>query len=202
MAERECEKCKKIDILNKNGLCVNFCSLEERDRIMKKRVKKHEEFINKLLLKEIDVKPYSIDTVIDSSCTLERPDCVYDMGSHIVIVEIDEEQHKSYRCTAFGDSKESKMKGENVRMFRISQSFLGGSFRPCIFIRYNPDNFTDKNGKIVNITPSKRHDILTRWVKKCLRMEETVGVKVKYLFYDGHDDTDRVFQEIKEEDVL
>jgi len=200
LTEHSCKKCERIDVLNKAGLCVNFCSLEERDRIIKKQVKKHEEFINKLLDQEIDIKPILKDESPDRQCTLKRPDRVYHMGSHVVIVEVDEDQHKSYKCTAYGDTKEGKMKAERVRMYEISQSFA--EFPPCIWIRYNPDNFKDENGKPVKIITSKRHDILVKWVKRCLRDEKTVGVKVKYLFYDEYKETDGIFDIIEKEEVL
>jgi hypothetical protein len=200
LTEHPCKKCEKIDVLNKEGLCVNFCSLEERDRILKKQVKKHEEFINKLLDAEIDIKPILKDQSPDRQCTLKRPDRVYHIGSHVVIVEVDEDQHKSYKCTAFGDSKEGKMKAEKIRMYEISQSFP--EFPPCIWIRYNPDNFKDKDGKSVKVITSKRHDILVKWVKRCLRDDKTNGVKVKYLFYDEYKDTDRSFENIEKADVI
>lgn len=66
-----------------------------------------------------------------------------------MIVEVDKDQHKSYKCTAYGDTKEGKMKAERVRMYEISQSFA--EFPPCIQIRYNPDNFKDENGKLVKM---------------------------------------------------
>ena len=199
LTEHPCKKCEKIDVLNKEGLCVNFCSLEERDRVLKKQVKKHEEFINKLLDEEIDIKPILKDQSPDRQCTTKRPDRVYHMGSHVVIVEVDEDQHKSYKCTAFGDSKEGKMKAEKIRMYEISQSFP--EFPPCIWIRYNPDNFKD-NDKSVKVVTSKRHDILVKWVKRCLRDEKTKGVKVKYLFYDGYKETDGSFENIEKADVI
>ena len=200
LTEHPCKKCEKIDVLNKEGLCVNFCSLEERDRILKKQVKKHEEFINKLLDEEIDIKPILKDQSPDRQCTTKRPDRVYHMGSHVVIIEIDEDQHKSYKCTAFGDSKEGKMKAEKIRMYEISQSFQ--EFPPCIWIRYNPDNFKDKDGKSVKVITSKRHDILVKWVKRCLRDDKTEGVKVKYLFYDEYKETDGSFENIEKADVI
>jgi EsV-1-7 cysteine-rich motif len=200
LTEHPCKKCEKIDVLNKEGLCVNFCSLEERDRVLKKQVKKHEEFINKLLDEEIDIKPILKDQSPDRQCTLKRPDRVYHMGSHVVIIEIDEDQHKSYKCTAFGDSKEGKIKAEKIRMYEISQSFP--EFPPCIWIRYNPDNFKDKDGKSVKVITSKRHDILVKWVKRCLRDDKTNGVKVKYLFYDEYKETDGSFENIEKADVI
>ena len=199
LTENVCKQCKKIDVLNKNGICVNFCSLEERDRIMKKRVKKHEEYINKLLDEEIDIEPFSKDESPDRSCTLKRPDRVYHMGSHIVIIEIDEDQHKSYKCQAYGDTKEGKMKGEKIRMYEISQSYP--EFPPCIWIRYNPDTFR-VNGKLDKMVDKKRHTILVKWVRESLRDYQTKGIKVKYLFYDEYQETDGKFEEIHKEDVI
>jgi len=125
-------------VLNKEGICINFCSMEEMDRMMKKRVKKHEEKVENLLREEIDIPFTYRDEVVDRVCSNKRPDFVYHCGTHVVIVEVDEDQHKSYKCTVYGDNKEGKMKGENIRMFEIAQSFDG---LPVVFLRYNPDNY-------------------------------------------------------------
>ena len=50
-----------------------------------------------------------------------------DFGSHIIIIEIDENQHTSYEEIC-----------ENKRTMEISQDF---GFRPIIFIRFNPDSY-------------------------------------------------------------
>ena len=54
------------------------------------------------------------------------------MGSHIIIIEIDENAHTDYDCSC-----------ENKRLMEISQD-LG--FRPIVFIRFNPDDYVDKDG--------------------------------------------------------
>jgi hypothetical protein len=201
LAERKCHQCGALDILNKQGVCVNICSLVEKDLLMKKRVKKHEEFIGKLLEAEIDVKSTVIemwrDSVIDSSCTLCRPDFAYHCGTHVVIVEVDEEQHRSY--TNCGYTKEEKLKAEQRRMYQIGTIFQGS---PIVFLRYNPDSYkdvTDKKGAVPN---KKRHDVLVRWVKKCIRAKWEHGIHVKYLFYDGYDEMDGNFHRIIETDVM
>jgi hypothetical protein len=197
-AERECIKCKNIDILNRNGICINFCSLEEKDRLMKKYVKKHEESIGLLLKAEIDLNLTYRDQIIEQSCSKKRPDFVYHCGTHILIIEVDEDQHKSYRCTAYGDNKEGRIKGEQIRMFEIAQSFDG---LPVIFLRYNPDNFK-LDGKIQKYPTSKRHDLLIKWVRMCIRSKYSKGFTVKYLFYDDFKESDGDFQEINVKDVL
>ena len=199
LTERTCSECNRIDVLNKNGICVNFCSFEEKDRLMKKSVKKHEEFIGKLLKEEIDLTCMYQDEVVDSTCSKKRPDFVYHCGTHIVIIEVDENQHKSYKCTAYGDTKEGKIKGENIRMYEIAQSFDG---LPVIFIRYNPDELKDVDQHKVKISSSKRHLLLIKWIKTIFRMEWKQGIYVKYLFYDGFQEANVDFLSISENDVL
>lgn len=184
-------------MLNKEGICINFCSMEEMDRMMKKRVKKHEEKVENLLREEIDIPFTYRDEVVDRVCSNKRPDFVYHCGTHVVIVEVDEDQHKSYKCTVYGDNKEGKMKGENIRMFEIAQSFDG---LPVVFLRYNPDNYKT-GGVLGKYGMSKRHDLLVKWIRKCLR-EKMDGFKVKYLFYDEFNESDGSFIEIKQEDVV
>jgi len=197
LCERECKKCKRIDVLNREGICVNFCSLEEKDRVVKKLVKKHEEFIGNLLKAEIDIPWMYQNEVVDRKCSNKRPDFVYHCGDHIVMIEVDEDQHKSYKCSAYGDTKEGKMKAERVRMYEICQSFDG---LPCVFLRYNPDNYR-VNGKLVKFSASKRHDILVKWVRKCIR-EKMDGFGVKYLFYDDFIESDGNFEKIDENEVV
>ena len=194
LVERPCVKCHRLDILNKDGVCVNFCSLEEQDRIIKKKVKKHEEYINKLLDGTIEMRPYVTDTIIDSACSRFRPDRVYHCGTHVVVIEIDENQHKSY--TNCGHTKKEKLLGEEKRMFAIGQSFDG---LPCIFLRYNPDNYKDAGGKKGDFGAKKRQELLVKWVNKCIQGNEEIlskGYRVKYLFYDGFDPTDSSIKEL------
>jgi hypothetical protein len=76
-----------------------------------------------------------------------------DLGFNIIIIEIDENQHNNYDCSC-----------ENKRLMEISQD-LG--HRPIIFIRFNPDEYINKNNEtvescwklnkngIINITKNK-----------------------------------------------
>jgi hypothetical protein len=60
-------------------------------------------------------------------CHLYRPDFVIDMGSHAIVIEIDENQHKSYDTSC-----------NNRRLMSI---FEGLGSRPMIMIRFNPDGY-------------------------------------------------------------
>ena len=72
------------------------------------------------------------DKRIEGGCFNYRPDLRCDIGSHTLISEIDENAHSSYNCSC-----------ENKRTQDIYED-LG--FRPIVFIRFNPDSYTDTNG--------------------------------------------------------
>ena len=78
---------------------------------------------------------WKTDKAVDGGCSNRRPDLLVDMGSHLVIVEIDEDQHTDYTCSC-----------ENKRLMLLSQDV---QHRPIVFIRFNPDGYLDKNGELV-----------------------------------------------------
>jgi len=41
---------------------------------------------------------YPTLTFIENGCSKRRPDLLIDMGSHIIIVEVDENKHSDYEC--------------------------------------------------------------------------------------------------------
>jgi hypothetical protein len=82
--------------------------------------------------------PYFIwicDKQIRGGCSKKRPDMLVDLGTHIIIVEVDEDAHADY------DSLR-----ETKRMMELSKD-VGG--RPIVFIRFNPDKYIDRTGEVV-----------------------------------------------------
>jgi len=72
------------------------------------------------------------DRKVQDGCSKRRPDLLLDMGSHIIIIEIDENKHTDYDCSC-----------ENKRLMELSQDL---QHRPIIFIRFNPDDYIDQSG--------------------------------------------------------
>ena len=67
----------------------------------------------------------------------KRPDMVCDLGSHILIIECDENKHKhgDYSC-------------ENKRIMELNQDFSENNIhRPIVVIRFNPDTYIDSNNQ-------------------------------------------------------
>ena len=72
------------------------------------------------------------DKIVSNGCSKRRPDMLLDLGYQIVIVEVDENQHTDYDCSC-----------QNKRIMELSQD-LG--HRPIVFIRFNPDEYENKDG--------------------------------------------------------
>jgi len=123
----------------------------------------------------------SYDRAIDESvCGRERPDFMWDLKTHYMILEVDENQHASRPCEC-----------EQTRMINIAQS-LGGP--PVYFIRYNPDDYKVK-GEKQTTTPGKRLKNLVEWLERVKAYTpETIMtdgmVNVTHLYFDEYEPSD------------
>jgi hypothetical protein len=126
--------------------------------------------------------------VIDG-CSSKRPDIYVDMGSHIIVIEVDENQHKQYDCSC-----------ENKRLMEISQDF---NFRPIVLIRFNPDGYIKNNG--IKVTscwisgqtgiyriPKNKHEewqsrlnILKEHIEYWAQNETNKTIELIHLFFDN-----------------
>ena len=117
----------------------------------------------------------SCDKIINTSdCGLERPDFVFDCGTHFIILEVDEHQHKSYLCDC-----------EVTRMLNIWYNICA----PTIFIRFNPDEYTTNN---IKNDPSHKDRMkeLSSYLKYYMKakvIDELQLLSVVYLYYDNYD---------------
>lgn len=73
----------------------------------------------------------TFDRKINGGCSLRRPDMFIELLTHVVTIEVDENQHKRTSCETL----------------RLVQLFEDVAQRPCVFIRFNPDAYVDSNGK-------------------------------------------------------
>jgi hypothetical protein len=75
------------------------------------------------------------DKKVQDGCSRRRPDLLLDMGSHIIIMEVDENKHTDYDCSC-----------EHKRLMELSQDL---QHRPIVCIRFNPDDYVNKEGVLV-----------------------------------------------------
>jgi hypothetical protein len=174
---RKCLKCGSLEVCSPESICYEYCIADNLYKRYKKR--KELEVLN-FLQKNISKEIHSYDKTVDTTCSLHRPDIVYDCLTHMVIVEVDEYQHNSRSGEC-----------EITRMKQITYNYA----LPCVFIRYNPDNYeSETKGKDEedisqssgesNIIP--RLKVLQKYVQYCISNIPDKFSKVVYLFYDGY----------------
>jgi hypothetical protein len=154
-----CKECKKLS--NKKEYAIV--------RYIKKKIKK-------------DFKHNSNESV--KECSKRRPDVIFELESHDVIVEIDENQHKDYI--------------EECECARINEivSSIGG--KTVVFIRFNPDKTTHKDKEIKFEVKYKLEKLIETINEELEKKYKKIQVKLIQMFYD---DNFRKYEEIKVSDI-
>ena len=128
------------------------------------------------------------DKTIDGGCSSRKPDVLINCLTHFIIIECDENQHKSYKC-------EER---------RINELYLDLGDRPLIMIRFNPDNYIDKNNikvegcfkpltKVEDMHKKKFYDLNKKEWKR--RVDILIEELKKYLYLDTFPDV--LYKEVK-----
>ena len=202
LLEAKCKQCNQVDLLTKEGLCITVCSPCELYNKRKSHQKTKE--ISMLAYLDNECKDiesdYKIadDRVIDKQCNAYRPDRLIDCGTHMVIIECDEFQHKNKEvCNKYRNLRHM----EDCRMYAIQQA-CGGV--PCVFLRWNPDAFRINDTVCKKYPVNKRHQILAKWLRHCVALEVTKEQPPMYieLFYDGYKEGNTSFTTITEQDIV
>jgi hypothetical protein len=160
------------------------------DKPITRNYKTKEKAVADFVLSKFENVSWIADKRVQDGCSRRRPDLFLDLGSHVLIVEIDENQHEYYECSC-----------ENKRVMEISKDI---GHRPLIFIRFNPDDYIDSNQiKVVSCwKPNKQSGILyipiikiEEWNKRLLLLQNQIQywidntpekiVEIVQLFYNG-----------------
>ena len=93
-----------------------------------------------------------------------------DLGTHILIIEIDEQSHSEYDCSC-----------ENIRLLEISKDV---GCRPVIIIRFNPDSYETIYGeKIQSCWTTNNLGICVVSKRKEREWEERIGTLFRQITY-------------------
>ena len=168
-------------------LCVT-CAIQEGYTV-KRNYKTKELSMVEFITQHTDVD-WINDKAYDLGCSKKRPDMVCDLGSHILIIECDENKHKhgDYSC-------------ENKRIMELSRDFSENNIhRPIVIIRFNPDTYIDSNNQkiescwkagkdgILRIKNKEHWDLrlnkLLDIIHHYIANKPTKDVNFEYLFYD------------------
>jgi len=75
-------------------------------------------------------------------------------------------------------------------MIQIHQDY--GGLDVC-FIRYNPDNYKDKNNKIIKNNKNK-HKQLLNTLNSLMIHKPNYNLSAIYLYYDGYDNNNKIIE--------
>ena len=167
--EKPCSNCGLEFYIPENRELCNDCF----DFVVR-RIHKAKENRVKLTLEANNVPFSNYDKRIVGGCSEYRPDFVIDMGSHAIIVEVDENQHRSYACQC-----------EQIRMIQIFNDYGGV---PVFFIRFNPDSYINVDG-CKQYSYNGREATLLELIQKLQQMNidnVTHSLVAYYLYYDGY----------------
>ena len=164
---KRCKECNDTQISNKKykGYCLRCFMFNFPDEKVSRNYKVKENHMSDFIKEQFKDQVITFDKQT-GGCSKRRPDVYIDKFTHVVIVECDENQHKDTSC-------------ENKRTMELFQDFGN---RPIVFIRFNPDNYINIDGKKV-LSSFKYHKTLD--VPMIRDSKEYVGrLNVfKYLFY-------------------
>ena len=183
-----CRSCKSKQGSSKyDKLCVT-CAIQAGYAV-KRNYKTKELSMVEFITEHTDVD-WVNDKVPDLGCSNKRPDMVCDLGSHILIIECDENKHKhgNYSC-------------ENKRIMELSQDFSENNIhRPIVVMRFNPDSYVDSNNQKIESCWKVGKDGILRiknkdnWDLRLNKLLETThhyisnkpikDVTFEFLFYD------------------
>jgi hypothetical protein len=194
-----CNQCRKPEMINvkdkcKNEMCVSTGSMKYKyyctfcyqhlfpdDEASKNiRVKTKEVYVRDYLNEEFDGFIHDIPLWTGNcDCSHRRRiDFRKLIGNTLLCIEVDENQHKRYKAT------DEEIRYDDLYMLH------GGKF---VFIRFNPDIFTNLNGTTKNPYMKLRMEILKNEIYKQIERinneKNKELLEIEYLFYDGFDYT-------------
>ena len=191
---KEQQKCNTYGC-DKQRNCKKYCKscyYKLNPDFKPKRIKiKEEELYNFLISSFPDLEIIYNSMVKGDGCCLNyRPDFLINLNKHSILVECDEFQHNYYKDTC-----------KELTRIPYIQDILN---RNLLVIRFNPDNYTDKDGKKVKspfsidkkieMNTIKKSDF-TNWNSRLKVLKNIIEdnlekcpeelIKEIYLFYDG-----------------
>lgn len=191
LTERACFKCGKLDVLNEDGICINFCLLNDKGyELYQKQRKTKELYIVDLLINKFGKATYQDQIIFsENKSNNYRPDIVYELENRVIIIEVDEKQHNGNKYNCVDENI-----GQVDRMLEIQFSF---SSKKVFFVRYNPDSYKVKD-RVQKISQEKRENNLINWLQflfSC-ELEKLPQLGVLYLYYNEFDCNSKKYFEI------
>jgi hypothetical protein len=168
-----------------NGYCLYCCiNLFPDLEIVRNYKTKERDVVDRIKQAFPDVTWVADKPILDG-CSKRKPDLLLDLGSHILMIEIDENQHKYYDSSC-----------ETARLNELS---IDVNHRSIVMLRFNPDSYGDGNNKIkscwkinsygvmsiVNMEQwLERIECLKKQIRYCMDNSSDEPLKIIEMYYD------------------
>jgi hypothetical protein len=121
-----CKTCGDIQVNNNkyDGYCVRCFIYQFPDKPVVCNYKTKEIGVTEFIKEHFSNYNLIFDKRIDGGSSLRRPDILINLENQVLIIEIDENQHKKYDCGC-----------DNRRLMELS---LDVNHKSIVFIRFNP----------------------------------------------------------------
>lgn len=169
------------------GYCMRCYMYTFPDNTIVKNYKTKERHVTDFIKEKFNALNITYDKTITGGKSLRRPDIFIDISNHVIVIEIDENQHDTYDCSC-----------ENKRLMEL---FIDAGSRNMTFIRFNPDDYININNKQVSSCWTLNDKGLciikdtVEWTSRLNILQETVDfiithgnekeINIIHLFYDG-----------------
>ena len=176
--------CETRGISKYRGYCLPCCIQVCPDIPVSRNYKTKERAVVDRIIESFPVFTWVADKRVQDGCSLRRPDLRLDMGSHILIVEVDENKHETYDCSC-----------ENKRLMEISKDV---GHRPIVFIRFNPDAYKTGDGiSVSSCWKANKQGILTIPVKKQKEWDMRIHTLEQQILYWTTNQTNKTVEVVE-----
>jgi hypothetical protein len=182
-------------LFNFSGHCARCFVFQFPDESVSKFYRRKEKHVSDHIQEKFSHIDIKFNKQVEDGCSKRRPDILIEMGSHILIVEVDENQHRNYNTSC--------------EVTRLNELYTDLGDRPIVFIRFNPDKYYNENGRYVK-SCFKRHgnldipivaeDQKEQWNERLHKLVSRIKYYMKtvpkeqvieeYLYYDEVEYTD------------
>ena len=126
-----------------NGYCARCYASLYPDKPMARNIKTKERAVVSYIMEKFPKYSWIFDKKIENGSSLRRPDASILFDNRMLIIEIDENQHRSYDCSC-----------DNKRTMELSKDI---KHMPMVLIRFNPDcYYNNDNVKIKSCWSHKK----------------------------------------------
>ena len=175
--------CETIICTNKyNGYCLRCCVHLFPEIKVSRNYKVKEFDVVSRIQEAFSNYNWIYNKRIQDGCSGRLPDGILDMGSHVIMLEVDEYAHKNYECIC-----------ENKRIMLLSQD-LG--HRPIVLIRFNPDGYINQDGlKIKSCWKMTKQGVMV--IFKSKEWEERINTLKEEIQYWIDNETEKTIEIIE-----